>query len=201
MYNNLFFKYAQTDKTTIKNHVKTRTKQEQNERISSNRRAQQVSPKVHSLLKQKPFFFTLTLISNLNRRIRDRSPKTSRAPPFLKTVLLIWSFFKTEIFGTCFRNKTTVLSSMLPISLSKKRPYGTVLTGSLLKKRPYARETLGSQICSPVVSVPLKVIILWLPIFKCVHNCTLKCSLGCAFCTWQFSSSSSLNRALKKIPD
>jgi len=40
-----------------------------------------------------------------------------------------------------------------------------------------------------------------LPTFKHVYTCTLTCSLGCTFCTWHFTSSSSVKRKLKTVPE
>ena len=37
--------------------------------------------------------------------------------------------------------------------------------------------------------------------FQDLHKCTLTCSLGCAFCTWHFTSSSSVKRKLETIPE
>ena len=40
-----------------------------------------------------------------------------------------------------------------------------------------------------------------LPTFKHVNKCRLTCSLGCTFCTWHFTSSSSVKRKLKTLPE
>ena len=40
-----------------------------------------------------------------------------------------------------------------------------------------------------------------LPTFKHVYMGTLTCSLGCTFCTWHFTSSSSVKRKLKTVPE